>query len=67
MYPSKKVTIESNRLEWHEGNFMCEKIVHCCGCGGTISVAESRVAALPGGGHAFSCSPKCEQDYENYE
>jgi len=50
-------------LDWREGDSSIEKAVRCCGCGSAISVAESRVAKL-GDTHVFSCSEKCELDYE---
>jgi len=51
-------------LDWREGDSSIEKAVRCCGCGSTISVAESRAATTPGGSAVFSCSPECECDYE---
>jgi hypothetical protein len=52
------------KLVWREGPYGTETAVQCCGCGATIAVAESRVAGPSGGPCVFSCSPKCEQDYE---
>lgn len=49
---------------WREGAYGNETAVQCCGCGSTIAVAESRVAGPAGGPCVFSCSSKCEQDYE---
>ena len=57
-------TTSAAALDWREGDSSIEKAVRCCGCGSTISVAESRAATTPGGSAVFSCSPECECDYE---
>jgi hypothetical protein len=57
----------AKKLVWKEGNFMIEKLVRCCGCGGNIAVAESRCANIGSDtepAFKFSCSPECERDYE---
>lgn len=54
-------------LTWKAPTNPTEKVLQCCGCGSSISAAESRAAVIDArrGSAVHSCSPRCEEAFES--